>query len=332
MRPRLVQLGAARFPLETPFTIARGTRLAAELVTVSLHDGTHFGRGECQPFARFGESPDSVLAQIEAIALAEMPGPDALQTFAPGAARNALDCALWDLRARQAGRPVWQLAGLAPPEPVTTLLTISLDTPAAMHRAAIAAASRPVLKVKLGGAGDLDRLAAVHKGAPGARLVVDANESWTLADYLALAPQFAKLGVALIEQPLPAAAQQALRGQPRPVPLCADESCIDRTSLPALAGLYDLINIKLDKCGGLTEALALRAAARAQGFGIMVGCMISTSRAIAPALLVAQGAEFADLDGPLWLRADRFNGLEYEGAQVHPAAPGFWGQPPAARG
>ncbi|MEX0968937.1 MAG: N-acetyl-D-Glu racemase DgcA [Paracoccaceae bacterium] len=325
MKPRLVQLGYARLPLKKPFVISRGTRLAAELVTVTLHDGTHYGRGECQPFARFGESCDGVINQIESAVLAEFPSAGDLQALPPGAARNALDCARWDLRAKQTGQPVWQLAGLAPPQPVTTALTISLDTPAAMHRAAVAARARPVLKVKLGGVGDLDRLAAVHKGAPNTRLVVDANEGWTLDDYLALAPQFAQLGVAMIEQPLLAVEQEALRGQPRPVPLCADESCVDRASLPSLAGLYDLVNIKLDKCGGLTEALALRSAARAQGFGIMVGCMLSSSLSIAPAQLVAQGAEFVDLDGPLWLRADRFNGLKYEDAQVHPAAPGLWG-------
>ena len=235
MPPRLVQLGQDRLALSRPFVISRGTRLAAELVTLTLHDGVHFGHGECAPFARFGETLDGVMAQIESIALAEMPSPAALQTEPAGAARNALDCALWDLRAKVACQPVWQLAGLQPPEPVITALTISLDTPDAMHRAARAAAARPVLKVKLGGAGDLDRLAAVHMGAPNARLIVDANEGWRLDDYLNLAPQFASLGVAMIEQPLPAADQEALRGQPRPVPLCADESCVDRTSLPALA-------------------------------------------------------------------------------------------------
>lgn len=325
MQPRLVQLSCEKLPLEKPFVISRGTRLAAELVTLTLHDGTHFGRGECQPFARFGETQHSVIDQIDTIALADLPSQNALQSHPPGAARNALDCAQWDFRAKASGLPVWQLANLPTPKPVTTVLTISLDTPDAMHRAAAHAASRPALKVKLGGAGDLDRLAAVHKATPNAKLIVDANESWRLDDYLTLAPRFAQLGVAMIEQPLPVADQEALRNQPRPVPLCADESCVDRSSLPALAGLYDLINIKLDKCGGLTEALALRAVARAQGFGIMVGCMISTSLSIAPAHLVAQGAEFVDLDGPLWLRADRANGMEYIGAQVHPAAPALWG-------
>jgi len=323
--PRLTRLSQESFPLAQPFIIARGTRLAGQVISVELSDGTHRGQGECAPFARFGETMLSVAETIEAHCQTPGPNLENLAALPPGAARNALDCALWDYRAKAASRPVWQLAGLEKPGPVTTALTISLGSAAAMHAAAQAAANRPLLKVKLGGAGDLDRLAAVHQAAPAAKLIADANESWQLDDYLTLAPQFAALGVSLIEQPLPKADQNALRGQPRPVPLCADESCVDRTSLPELIGLYDLINIKLDKCGGLTEALALRRAARTLGFGIMVGCMISTSLAIAPALLVAQGADFVDLDGPLWLRADRANGLTYDAAQVHPAASTFWG-------
>jgi len=322
--PWLTRLSQETLPLRKPFIIARGTRLAAEVISLELHNGAHRGRGECQPFARFGENFHSVTAQITALATAPIDR-SAINALPPGAARNALDCALWDMQAKDASTPVWQLAGLPKPAPVTTALTISLDTPDAMFRAAQSASSRPMLKVKLGGVGDLDRLAAVHRAAPLAKLIVDANESWTLDDYLTLAPQFAQLGVAMIEQPLPVASQSALRGQPRPVPLCADESCVDRTSLPSLLGLYDLINIKLDKCGGLTEALALRDAARAHGFGIMLGCMISTSLAIAPAVLVAQGAEFVDLDGPLWLRADREDGLRYDAAQVHPATTQLWG-------
>lgn len=319
---RLTRLAQETLPLVKPFVIARGTRSAAQVISIELSDGTYRGRGECAPYGRFGETFESVIAQIESAT--QNPGAD-ITGLPAGAARNALDCALWDLRARQSGLWAWQLAGLPAPVALTTALTLSLDEPAAMMRAAATVAARPLLKVKLGGQGDLARIAAVRAGAPAANIIVDANESWDIATYQTLVPQLAALGVSMIEQPFPVARQAALRDLPRPIPLCADESCADRSSLPDLVGLYDLINIKLDKCGGLTEALALRDAARALGFGIMVGCMISTSLSIAPAVLLAQGADVVDLDGPLWLRADRVNGLVYSGAMVHPARGGFWG-------
>jgi L-alanine-DL-glutamate epimerase-like enolase superfamily enzyme len=313
-----------RFQLRAAFTISRGSRTEARVLRVEVTRGGVTGRGECVPYARYGETVDSVRAQI-----AGLPGDvtrDALQgLLAPGAARNAVDCALWDLEAKQAGRPVWQLAGLQEPGPEITAYTLSLDAPAAMQAAAARHAHRPLLKIKLGTADDLARLEAVRAGAPEARLIVDANEGWTAESYAALAPHLARLGVALVEQPLPAGDDDALAGLPRLVPLCADESCHDRASLPRLAGKYDMVNIKLDKTGGLTEALALRDAAQAAGYGIMVGCMIGSSLAMAPAVLVAQGAAVVDLDAPLLLAEDRDPPLTYDAAGVHPPGPGLWG-------
>ncbi len=242
-----------------------------------------------------------------------------------GLARNALDCALWDLEAKLAGRRVWQLAGLPEPGPEVTAYTLSLDAPEAMRAAAARNAHRPLLKIKLGGEGDLARLEAVREGAPGARIIVDANEGWTPEMYTALAPELLRLGVGLVEQPLPAGADAALSEMARPLPVCADESCHDRASLAGLPGRYDMVNIKLDKTGGLTEALALRDAARVAGLGVMVGCMVGTSLAMAPAVLVAQGAAVTDLDGPLLLARDRVPGLRYDERGVHPAAPELWG-------
>jgi len=318
------------FPIDGTFTIARGSRTVAEVLTVHLEVDGVSGRGECVPYARYGESLDSVSATIESLAGALADGLDreALQSLLPaGAARNAVDCALWDLEAKRAGRAVWQLAGLDEPAPVTTAYTLSLEVPASMEAAAVRHATRPLLKIKLGGDGaaDIARLQAVRRGAPDARLVVDANEGWTLADYEALAAPMRELGVTLVEQPLPAGDDAALAGRARALPVCADEACHDRGTLAGLVGRYDLINIKLDKTGGLTEALALRSAAREAGFGIMVGCMVSTSLAMAPALLVAQGADVVDLDGPLLLAADRASPLRYEGSVVHPAERALWG-------
>lgn len=334
------------FPIDGTFTIARGSRTLAEVLTVHLEaqadrsgsgPGSNpgsgrivTGRGECVPYARYGESLDSVTATIESVRDALADGLDraTLQTLLPaGAARNALDCALWDLDAKRQGVPVWQLAGLAEPAAVTTAYTLSLDTPAAMRAAARRHAARPLLKIKLGGdgAGDVARLEAVREGAPDARLVVDANEGWTPADYDAMAEPMRALGVALVEQPLPVGDDAALGERVRVLPVCADEACHDRASLAALAGRYDLVNVKLDKSGGLSESLALVAAARDAGFGVMVGCMIGSSLAMAPALLVAQGADIVDLDGPLLLAADRASPLRYEGSVVHPAEPALWG-------
>ena len=243
----------------------------------------------------------------------------------PGAARNALDCALWDLEAKTTGRRVWDLMGLPAPHPVMTAYTLSLDTPAVMRDQAALHAHRPILKIKLGTPDDMPRLEAVRAGAPKARLIIDANEGWTAEIYADLAPRLVALGVVLVEQPLPAGADDILAEIARPLPVCADESCHDRNSLAALRGKYDMVNIKLDKTGGLTEALALRDLARDMGFGVMVGCMVGTSLAMAPAMLIAQGAAFTDLDGPLLLAQDRDNALLFDEQGIHPPTAPLWG-------
>ena len=325
---RTLAVARERWPLRAAFTISRGSRTVSEVVVARVRDGEHEGRGECLPYARYGETAQGVTAAIEdlAPALREGRGRAELQDLLPpGAARNALDCALWDLECKASGLRAWEIAGMAAPRPLVTAYTLSLDTPEAMRAAAAGNAARPLLKLKLGGAGDLERVAAVREGAPGARIIVDANEGWSAADYATLAPELAGLGVAMIEQPLPAGDDEALARLERPVPICADEACHDRRTLDALAGRYDVINIKLDKTGGLTEALALRDAARERGFEIMVGCMIATSLSMAPALLVADGAAFVDLDGPLLLAEDRAHGLRYDGAFVHPPERTLWG-------
>ena len=319
-----IDVATETWPLARVFAISRGAKVAAEVVTVTIAQGGARGRGECVPYARYGETPASVTAQIAGLSLPIDRA--ALQSALPaGAARNAVDCALWDLEAKLAGRRVWDIAGLPPPRPCVTAYTLSLDTPAAMEAQARDQAARPLLKIKLGTPEDMPRLEAVRRGAPGARIIIDANEGWSAAVYADLAPHLRRLGVEMVEQPLPAGADGALVGMARPVPVCADESCHDRTSQPGLAGKYDLVNIKLDKTGGLTEALALRAAARAQGFGVMVGCMVGTSLAMAPALLLAQGAAYVDLDGPLLLTQDRDHALRYDAAGVHPPDAALWG-------
>jgi L-alanine-DL-glutamate epimerase-like enolase superfamily enzyme len=312
------------FRLAEVFTISRGSRSAAEVLTVTVSAGGVTGRGECVPYARYGETPQSVAAQIAGLEI----GPDRAALAAalpPGAARNAVDCALWDWEAKRAGRRAWQLAGLAAPGPEITAFTLSLDTPENMRAAAAKNAHRPLLKIKLGTPDDMPRLEAVREGAPGSRIIVDANEGWTAEVYADLAPHLLRLGVEMVEQPLPAGADAMLAEIDRPLPVCADESCHDRESLPALAGKYDMVNIKLDKTGGLTEALALRDAARAGGYAVMVGCMVGSSLAMAPAVLVAQGAAVTDLDGPLLLAEDRDCPLVYDAAGVHPPEPGLWG-------
>ena len=311
------------FPLAQVFTISRGSRSEAQVLTVTVSDGSHVGRGECVPYARYGETLDSVEALI--LGADANVGRAGLYTLPAGAARNALDCALWDLEAKRAGRRVWDLAGLAAPGPVVTAYTLSLDEPAAMRAEAAKHAHRQLLKIKLGTPDDMGRLEAVRAGAPASTIIVDANEGWSAAIYADLAPHLLRLGVALVEQPLPAGADDALIGTERPVPVCADESCHDRASLAGLKGKYDVVNIKLDKTGGLTEALALRDAARAQGYGVMVGCMVGSSLAMAPAVLVAQGAEVVDLDGPLLLARDRDHALHYDDRGVHPPDAELWG-------
>ncbi|MEL6564248.1 MAG: N-acetyl-D-Glu racemase DgcA [Pseudomonadota bacterium] len=313
------------FALAQVFRIARGARTEAQVVTVSVSDGAHRGLGECVPYARYGETLDIVTAQIEAVPR-DVTRAGLQDLLPPGAARNALDCALWDLEAKQAGRRVWELAGLPAPAPEITAYTLSLDSPEAMRAQAAEHAHRPLLKTKLGGGEeDIARIEAVRAGAPTARIIVDANEGWTPDLYIALAPVLVQLGVEMVEQPLPAGADDALLELERVLPVCADESCHDRESLPALAGKYDMVNIKLDKAGGLTEALALRAAARDAGYSVMVGCMVGSSLAMAPAVLLAQGASVVDLDGPLLLAADRTPALRYDDAGVHPSASALWG-------
>jgi L-alanine-DL-glutamate epimerase-like enolase superfamily enzyme len=312
------------FRLAEAFTISRGSRTEARVLTVHATAEGLTGRGECVPYARYGETLESVSAQIGGL-----PGGitrEALQhLLPPGAARNAVDCALWDLEARRAGRRVWEIAGLPAPGPVVTAYTLSLDTPDRMEAAAARHAHRPLLKIKLGTADDMPRLEAVRRGAPRSRIIVDANEGWTAEIYQDLAPHLVRLGVELVEQPLPAGADEILAEIARPLPVCADESCHDRASLADLAGKYDAVNIKLDKTGGLTEALALRDLAHAQGYRIMVGCMVGSSLAMAPAVLVAQGADVVDLDGPLLLAEDRAPPLRYEGSLVHPPEAALWG-------
>lgn len=310
------------------FTISRGSRTHADVITVSLSSEGKTGFGECVPYARYGESLDSVCEQIVSVESQLLRGLNRLdlQSIMPaGAARNALDCALWDLEAKLHNQPVWQLAGLQEPTPITTAYTLSLEAPEKMLIAAQKNASRPLLKIKLGGDGDLERLRAVRQGAPDSRLIVDANEGWSAEEYDDLAPVMTELGVALVEQPLPASDDTALSGRERPLPVCADEACHDRLSLDSLKGKYDVVNIKLDKTGGLTEALALREAAQSAGFEVMIGCMVGSSLAMAPAVLLAQGLDFVDLDGPLLLAEDRQTPIVFEGSVMHPAPKALWG-------
>ncbi|BAQ69958.1 mandelate racemase/muconate lactonizing enzyme family protein [Rhodovulum sulfidophilum] len=312
------------FRLKEAFTISRGSRTEARVLTVRVASDGATGWGECVPYARYDETLDSVTAQIKA--LPPSPSHGALQELLPpGAARNAVDCALWDLEAKEARARVWDLAGLPAPGPEITAFTLSLDTPENMRAAAARNAHRPLLKIKLGTDADMPRLEAVRAGAPKARIIVDANEGWTAEVYADLAPHLVRLGVALVEQPLPAGQDDMLAEIARPLPVCADESCHDRASLPALKGKYDLVNIKLDKTGGLTEALALKQQALAQGYGIMVGCMVGSSLAMAPAVLLAQGAAVTDLDGPLLLAEDRPDPLCFDEAGVHAPAAALWG-------
>jgi len=312
------------FKLAQVFTISRGSRTEAKVLTVRISDGTHEGWGECVPYARYDETLDTVTEEI-----LSLPGDvtrTALYDLLPaGAARNAVDCALWDLEAKRAGKRVWELAGLEAPGPEITAYTLSLAEPAEMQAQAAKHAHRPLLKIKLGTPDDMPRLEAVRAGAPASRIIIDANEGWSAEVYADLAPHLVRLGVDLVEQPLPAGEDEALIGMERPVPVCADESAHDRASLPGLRGKYDVVNIKLDKTGGLTEALALKAAALAEGYDVMVGCMVGSSLAMAPATLVAQGAVVTDLDGPLLLAEDRDRPLVFDEAGVHPPTAALWG-------
>ncbi len=312
------------FKLAQVFTISRGSRTEAKVLTVSVAQDGHVGWGECVPYARYDETLESVTREIEA--LPERFDRTALQELLPaGAARNAVDCALWDLECKQAGKRAWELAGLPQPGPEITAYTLSLAEPAEMQAQAAKNAFRPLLKIKLGTPDDMARLEAVRAGAPNSTIIVDANEGWSAEVYADLAPHLVRLGVALVEQPLPAGADDALLGMERPVPVCADESAHDCQSLSKLKGKYDVVNIKLDKTGGLTEALKLRAAALAEGYQVMVGCMVGSSLAMAPATLVTQGAMVTDLDGPLLLAEDRETPLLFDDKGVHPPARDLWG-------
>jgi len=316
------------WPIAGTFGISRGSKTEAVVVVAELRKGHARGRGECVPYARYGESVDSVLAQINAMRPQLENGLDRIGLQAampPGAARNALDCALWDLDAKCSGRPVHELAGLSAPRALTTAYTISLAGPADMAKVAQKSASRALLKVKLGAEGDVERIAAVRAAAPYSTLIVDANEGWSERDVGVNFAACAEAGVVLIEQPLPQGKDELLAQMQRPIPVCADESIHDRPSLAELAGKYDAVNIKLDKAGGLTEALAVAAEAKRQKFVIMVGCMVATSLAMAPAVLLAQTACFVDLDGPLLLSKDRPNGLRFDDGLVYPPSPSLWG-------
>ena len=310
------------FRLAQVFTISRGSRTQADVLTVSVADGTARGWGECVPYARYDETLASVTSQINGFTGTWTDLPNALPA---GAARNALDCAFWDHAAKTAGKRVWDLLELPAPNPEITAYTLSLAEPAEMEVQAAKNAHRPLLKIKLGTPDDMARLEAVRRGAPDAPIIVDANEGWDADVYADLAPHLIRLGVKMVEQPLPAGADEMLSEIARPLPVCADESCHDRSSLPALAGKYDMVNIKLDKTGGLTEALALKEAAIARGFDVMVGCMVGSSLAMAPATILAQGVAFTDLDGPLLLAEDREAPLKFDDAGVHAPDAALWG-------
>jgi L-alanine-DL-glutamate epimerase-like enolase superfamily enzyme len=317
-----------RFPIAGSFTISRGAKTEAVTVVAELRQRGRTGRGECVPYPRYGETPEATLKALEAIREAVSDGFDrqALQTAMPaGAARNALDCAFVDLEAKRSGKRAWDLLGRPAPQPCTTAYTISLGSPDAMAAATAKAAHRPLLKIKLGGDGDGERIAAVRRAAPKSELIVDANEAWTPSDLERNLAACAEAGVTLVEQPLPSGWDDMLGRIRRPVRVCADESVHDRKSLEGLRGRYDAVNIKLDKTGGLTEALAMADAANAVGFDIMVGCMVATSLAMAPAMLLTAQARFVDLDGPLLLARDRDHGLRYDGSLVHPPDAALWG-------
>ena len=323
-----MSVAVERFPIAGAFVISRGAKTEAEVVTCTLEAGGHVGRGECVPYRRYGETIEGVVAEIEAARARVESGisrRELMQAMKPGAARNAVDCALFDLKARQTGRRAFEIAGLATPLPMVTAYTISLGSAAEMAAAAAKWSHRPLLKVKVGTDDDVPRMRAVVSAAPKSRIILDANEGWTAETLVRNLAVAAELGIALVEQPLPAGQDGMLAEIARPVPVCADESLHTVDDLPALAKRYDAVNIKLDKAGGLTAALELRDAARAHGFAIMVGCMVGTSLAMAPAVLAAQGAEFVDLDGPLLLARDRVPGLAYNDATVGVPQPELWG-------
>ena len=316
------------WPIAGTFTIARGSKTAARVVVVKLSDGTHRGQGEAVPYARYGETVEATIAALEMARIDIENGighQDIQHLELPFSARNALDCALWDLESKQSGKRCWQLASLPEPTAVTTAYTLSLDTPENMASAAAVATKRTLLKLKLGREGDMERLTAVRRAVPNARLIIDANEGWSSCNVAAMLRACKSVGVELVEQPLPASDDEALRGLSRDVLICADESAHGLDSLPSLLGKYDAINIKLDKTGGLAPALALAKAAKAADMKIMVGCMLATSLAMAPAFLLASFADYVDLDGPLLLQADRQPAIRYDGSLMAPPPPALWG-------
>jgi L-alanine-DL-glutamate epimerase-like enolase superfamily enzyme len=325
---RTLRVRDERWPTAQVFVIARGAKTEAHLMVVEVEQAGVAGRGEAVPYPRFGETMAGAVAQVEAVRSAVEAGTSRaqLQDLMPaGAARNAIDCALWDLEAKLTGEPAWRTAGLARLDPVKTYFTLSLDTPEAMGEAARAQAGRPMLKLKIGAPNDLGRVEAVRAAAPRTRLVVDANEGLSFEDLRRLLPDFARLNVQLVEQPLKVGEDEALEGFDSPVMLCADESLRTRAELELCARRYGCINVKLDKAGGLTEALALAAEAKARGLALMAGCMVATSLAMAPAMIIAQGAQFVDLDGPLLLARDREPGLVFEGSMIRPPPRELWG-------
>ncbi len=313
--------------MRKPFRIARGTNTEARVVVVTLSDGNCTGRGEAVPISRYGESVASTLAQIESMKNGPRLNREQIQTLLPaGATRNAMDCAFWDFEAKVAGKRAWELANIEMVPAVETSFTISLDPPAAMAAAARASADAPILKLKLGGDPlDLARVQSVRAAAPKARLWIDANESWSPSHYRNVAPALPGLGVELIEQPFPAKDDQILETLDHPVPVCADESCHTSADVPGLINRYEVLNIKLDKTGGLTEALLLAKCARQAGFQLMVGCMVGTSLGMAPARLLASLTDYADLDGPLLLAADRPHGLTYQNGKMAAPSRELWG-------
>ena len=312
------------FPLKSAFRISRGSKTTADVVTVKLTRNGVQGWGECVPYPRYGETVESVTEQLQSVP-PHITRADLIETLPAGAARNALDCAIWDVKAKETNRRVWQLANLPKPKPVQTAFTLSLGTVENMTRAATQNAHRPILKLKVGTPDDLDRLVAVRNAAPDAKLVIDANEGWTIDDYQLLIDHLVDMNIALIEQPFPAGQDACLSNLDRPIPICADESVHTSEDLPALVGKYDCLNIKLDKSGGLTTAIDLKAKAQAMGFNIMVGCMVGTSLAMAPALLLASDATLVDLDGPLLLAEDRDIPISYDARGMHPAPAELWG-------
>jgi L-alanine-DL-glutamate epimerase-like enolase superfamily enzyme len=326
--PQNLSVSRRSWPLARPFAISRGSKTTAEVVVAEIYDGQYRGRGECVPYPHYGESVDSVVETLEKMKRAVFSGLDRTElqsAMPPGAARNALDVAFWDLDAKRDDRRVSELLGLGPLHPVMTAYTLSLDTPQNMAASAKLQRERPLLKLKLTGDGDLERVEAVRDAAPASRLIVDANEGWSERHLVEVMPRLADFGVELIEQPLPAGDDDALARVPHPIPVCADEACHTVSDLDRLAGKYDAVNIKLDKSGGLTAALALAEAASTRGFKIMIGCMVGTSLAMAPAFLVAQRAHWVDLDAPLLLASDRARGLRYDCSTVYPPEPGLWG-------